>query len=193
MEPGILITLLVALGVFIPVYIYYARQQSITKVNASGPRESATPPLQSNDEKLKRDEPLPDPSPCLDFDINTTLTRDYIYANKPLRFPYFQTMAHQKMHIDNWIELDKDYQFYLDMKKRVVEEQGKVVMDSMPENDEACGELLEILVDYLPKVGDSLPIPCKDSLLLTLTSCISVNSVILRSSTAFPKTAYTTR
>ena len=28
---------------------------------------------------------------------------------------------------------------------------GKVVVDSLPENDEACGELLLELVDYLPK------------------------------------------
>ena len=28
---------------------------------------------------------------------------------------------------------------------------GKVVIDSMPDNDEACGELLLELVDYLPK------------------------------------------
>lgn len=28
---------------------------------------------------------------------------------------------------------------------------GKAVIDSLPENDEACGELMEILVDYLPK------------------------------------------
>ena len=28
---------------------------------------------------------------------------------------------------------------------------GKTVVDSLPENDDACAELLEILVDYLPK------------------------------------------
>lgn len=28
---------------------------------------------------------------------------------------------------------------------------GKIVVDSLPENDEACAELLEVLVDYLPK------------------------------------------
>ena len=38
---------------------------------------------------------IPDPTPCLDFDIKTSMTRDYIYANKPLRYPYHQTMAHQ--------------------------------------------------------------------------------------------------
>ncbi len=28
---------------------------------------------------------------------------------------------------------------------------GKVVIDSLPDNDEACGELLMELADYLPK------------------------------------------
>lgn len=121
---------------------------------ASFARESATPPLQADSKRNpKSDAPLADPAPYLDFDIKTTLTRDYIYANKPLRFPYFQTMAHQKMEIDNWIELDKDYEFYLDIKKRVIEQKGKTVMDSLPENDEGCGELLETLVDFLPKVS----------------------------------------
>lgn len=131
---------------------YLSRQHARSK--SSFARASATPPLELNDKKLKSNDPLPDPSPYIDFDINKTLTRDYIYANKPLRFPYFQTMAHQKMHIDNWIELDKDYMFYLDMKKRVIEEQGHKVLDSLPENDEACCELLEVLVNYLPKVSE---------------------------------------
>ena len=55
------------------------------------------------------------------------------------------------MHINDWIEIDKDLKWYIDEKQRVIEEQGPNVIDSLPENDEACGELLEILVDYLPK------------------------------------------
>lgn len=40
---------------------------------------------------------------------------------------------------------------------------GKKVIDSLPENDEACGELMEILVDYLPKRFPTLfeKIDCK--------------------------------
>ncbi|KAH9834100.1 uncharacterized protein C8Q71DRAFT_873543 [Rhodofomes roseus] len=105
---------------------------------------------------------LPDPDPLLEFDLKTATLRDYVYVNKALRYPYFQTMAHQPLHINDWIEIDKEYQWYLDEKARVMREQGKnllqswvpigrVVVDSLPENDAACTELLETLVDYLPK------------------------------------------
>ncbi|KZT72269.1 hypothetical protein DAEQUDRAFT_27471 [Daedalea quercina L-15889] len=94
---------------------------------------------------------LPDPDPLLDFDLSMATLRDYVYVNKVLRYPYFQTMAHQPLHINDWIEIDKEYQWYLDQKARVIKEQGRVVVDSLPENDAACTELLETLVDYLPK------------------------------------------
>ena len=78
------------------------------------------------------------------------------------------------MHINDWIEIDKDLKWYIEQKTRVINEQGmsvrttapyshartlmrsmdyegKRVVDSLPENDAACGELLEILIDYLPK------------------------------------------
>ncbi|KAI0074728.1 hypothetical protein K474DRAFT_1765099 [Panus rudis PR-1116 ss-1] len=77
--------------------------------------------------------------------------RNFVYVNKTVRYPYYQTMAHQPMHINHWIEVDKEYQWYLDEKARVIEENGRKVIDSLPENDGACGELLQILVDYLPK------------------------------------------
>lgn len=145
------LTIPVATSAVVALYWLWQTRSAATKRYVHA-RESATPPLL---EKIKVPAAgaLSDPAPYIDFDITKTLTRDYIYDNKPLRFPYFQTMAHQKMHIDNWIELDKDYMFYLDMKKRVIEEQGKKVIDSMPENDDGCCELLEVLVDYLPKVG----------------------------------------
>lgn len=78
-------------------------------------------------------------------------------------------MAHKPMHINHWIEIDREYKWYLDEKATVIKEQGlldiltdvahclteaylgKTVVDSLPENDEACGELLMELVDYLPK------------------------------------------
>ena len=72
-------------------------------------------------------------------------------------------MSHQPMHINDWIEIDKDLKWYINEKQRVIEEQGTNVIDSLPENDEACGELLEILVDYLPKRYPTLfeKIDCK--------------------------------
>ncbi|KAI0941617.1 hypothetical protein AcW1_003465 [Taiwanofungus camphoratus] len=94
---------------------------------------------------------LPDPDPLLGFDLESATLRDYVHVNKTLRYPYFQTMAHQPMHINDWIEIDKEYKWYLDEKARVIREQGKIVIDSLPDNDDCCTELLETLVDYLPK------------------------------------------
>ncbi|CDO77519.1 hypothetical protein BN946_scf184912.g18 [Trametes cinnabarina] len=94
---------------------------------------------------------LPDPDPLVDFVLEKATVRNYLYVNKTVRYPYHQTMAHQPMYINHWIEIDRDYKWYLDEKARVIREQGKVVVDSLPENDEACKELLEIMADYLPK------------------------------------------
>ncbi len=33
-------------------------------------------------------------------------------------------MAHQPMHINDWIEIDKDYKWYLDQKAKVIKEKG---------------------------------------------------------------------
>ena len=34
-------------------------------------------------------------------------------------------MAHQPMHANHWIEIDKEYKWYIDQKARVIREQGK--------------------------------------------------------------------
>ncbi|OJT10571.1 hypothetical protein TRAPUB_12907 [Trametes pubescens] len=123
----------------------------------SGKQEKPTP----NDAAKQSDDSnpsLPDPDPLLEFDLETATARNFVYANKTMRKPMStddrlmaQTMAHQPMHINHWIEIDKEYKWYIDEKARVIAEQGKKVVDSLPENDEACGELLELLADYLPK------------------------------------------
>lgn len=58
-------------------------------------------------------------------------------------------MAHQPLHPNDWIELSASYRWYLAEKKKVIAEQGKKVIDSLPENDAACGELLELVVEFL--------------------------------------------
>ena len=60
--------------------------------------------------------------------------------------------------IADWIEIDYNYERDLRQKKAVIEEHGSKVLTSMPENDEASGELLETLVDYLPKVSSAVPL-----------------------------------
>ncbi|TFK87571.1 hypothetical protein K466DRAFT_490610 [Polyporus arcularius HHB13444] len=105
----------------------------------------------AKEEVLQPGSSLPDPDPLTEFDLEKTTSRNFVYVNKTVRHPYYQTMAHQPMHVNHWIEIDKEYKWYLDEKARVIKEQGKVVIDSLPDNDEACGELLMELVDYLPK------------------------------------------
>jgi hypothetical protein len=83
-------------------------------------------------------------------------------------------MAHQSMQVDgtlsvrgdnaaeptapllDWIEVDKDYAWYINEKLRVVEEEGKRAVDSLPENDEAAGELLDTVIDHITKVRAQL-------------------------------------
>lgn len=59
----------------------------------------------------------------------------------------------RKFSRTDWIEIDKDYMRDITAKKLVIEEQGDKVLNSLPENDAAAGELLATLVDYLPKVS----------------------------------------
>ncbi|POY75267.1 hypothetical protein BMF94_1637 [Rhodotorula taiwanensis] len=55
------------------------------------------------------------------------------------------------MHINNWIEIDYKYVDEMRYKASVIAEHPDRTVLSLPENDEACGELLQTLVDYLPK------------------------------------------
>lgn len=36
-------------------------------------------------------------------------------------------MAHQPMSINDWIEIDKDYTWYLEQKAKVIQEQGQCI------------------------------------------------------------------
>jgi hypothetical protein len=58
-------------------------------------------------------------------------------------------MAHQPLSPNNWIEISASYRWYLAEKKRVIAEQGNKVIDSLPENNVACGELLECVIEFL--------------------------------------------
>jgi len=95
---------------------------------------------------------LADPDPLTNLDLKTATTRDHLYVNKCLRWPYHQTMAHQPMHVNNWIEIDSKYEREMQYKAAVVQKYRDETVISLPENDEGAGELLETLVDYLPKV-----------------------------------------
>lgn len=68
--------------------------------------------------------PLPAPNHSLNpSNLDDHKARDHLYANKCLRSPYFQTMAHQPMKSEDWIELDGNYRRDLEFKKQVIEVQ----------------------------------------------------------------------
>ncbi|KZT52936.1 hypothetical protein CALCODRAFT_475314 [Calocera cornea HHB12733] len=94
---------------------------------------------------------IPEPTPLNEFDLKSAKTRDYLVVNKTLRYPYYQTMAHQPMDINDWLEISSLYEHYLQTKKEVIAEHSTEVLDSLPENDAACAELLEVVTDHLPK------------------------------------------
>lgn len=95
---------------------------------------------------------IPSPTPLTSLtaeNISSHEARDHLFANKTIRHPYFQTMAHQPMSPDHWIEPDHRYLSDLKYKKELVEAQGKVVCDALPCIVEACGEMMSLLSDWL--------------------------------------------
>ncbi|UZJ54110.1 hypothetical protein CBS101457_003430 [Exobasidium rhododendri] len=77
--------------------------------------------------------------------------RDHIYVNKVLRHPYHQTMAHQPMHHNDWIEIDSDYVRDLAHKAELINVQGKVVLDVVDDETVklACQELMEHISEWI--------------------------------------------
>ncbi|PWN50099.1 hypothetical protein IE53DRAFT_111082 [Violaceomyces palustris] len=96
--------------------------------------------------------PRPQPSPTLTPEnLHLHSARDHIYANKAIRYPYHQTMAHQPMLPENWIEPDLHYRYDLEFKRKVIHDQGKVVLDIVEQDDVrlGCQELMLRLSDWL--------------------------------------------
>lgn len=60
--------------------------------------------------------------------------------------------THPRDIVLDWIEIDYKYKDEMRYKASVIAEHPTRTVLSLPENDEACGELLQTLVDYLPKV-----------------------------------------
>lgn len=63
--------------------------------------------------------------------------------------------------------MDHDYLWYIKEKARVIAEEGRRALDSLPENDAGAAELLETVIDYLPKVSSHvIEPPCPDETML---------------------------
>jgi hypothetical protein len=123
---------------------------SIERSNVKGRVYSKHPEKQAQ-EKLFF--PSPAPLPLVTPDTLNAYhgERDHIYVNKVLRHPYHQTMAHQPMHPNDWIEVDSDYMIDLERKEELIRVQGKVVLDVI--DNEAvklgCQELMEHICEWI--------------------------------------------
>lgn len=53
--------------------------------------------LQSEPKELKKSQELPEPDPLYNFDLENANTRNHIYVNKTLRFPYFQVGSRARL------------------------------------------------------------------------------------------------
>ncbi|TWU72833.1 hypothetical protein ED733_002004 [Metarhizium rileyi] len=88
---------------------------------------------------------VPLPRAAKDFDITTARPRPY----RPLRWPYNQTMAIQRMEPDYWLELESTYEQQIILRKNIVEKHGTDVMQALPGSHLACKELMEMVVQFL--------------------------------------------
>ncbi|KAK4944583.1 hypothetical protein LTR10_016017 [Elasticomyces elasticus] len=64
---------------------------------------------------------------------------------------YSITMAIEKLAFNDWIVFDKNYKKRMDLKAKVLEEVGSDAIDCREGGYDGCVEMLECLVEYLPR------------------------------------------
>lgn len=95
----------------------------------------------------KDEDPVPKPTP-LYITPEQVKTRDD-RPWRPFRFPYHQTMSIFKLDVNNWLDMDKYYYDYIKEKERVRHTYGPDNFDWLPESEEACRELMDIVKEHL--------------------------------------------
>lgn len=68
---------------------------------------------------------------------------------RPFRWPYHQTMSIFKLDINHWLDMDKYYWHYIQEKQRIWHTYGRENIDWLPESEDACLELMEIVADHM--------------------------------------------
>lgn len=68
---------------------------------------------------------------------------------RPFRWPYHQTMSIFKLDINHWLDMDKYYWHYIQEKQRIWHSYGKENIDWLPESEDACLELMEMVRDHM--------------------------------------------
>ncbi|KAG6906124.1 hypothetical protein DXG01_015798 [Tephrocybe rancida] len=88
---------------------------------------------------------VPAPKPLKGFDIDSAKARPY----RPFRWEYHQNMALSKMEPDWWLELESTYRERIPQRQQLYADHGRAILDAMPGSEQACKELLEMVVAFL--------------------------------------------
>ncbi|KAF5386832.1 hypothetical protein D9615_001673 [Tricholomella constricta] len=88
---------------------------------------------------------VPAPTPLNEFDITKAKARPY----RPFRWEYHQNMSLKKMEPDWWIELESTYCERIAQRKQLYADRGKAIIDAMPGSEQACKELMEMVIQFL--------------------------------------------
>ncbi|KAH3684643.1 hypothetical protein WICPIJ_004399 [Wickerhamomyces pijperi] len=100
-------------------------------------------PLYDHDGKL----PEPTPLYITPEQVKTYDDRPW----RPFRWPYHQTMSVFKLDVNHWLDMDKYYWHYIQEKERIYHEYGTDNLDWLPESEDACLELMEMVTDHMLK------------------------------------------
>lgn len=68
---------------------------------------------------------------------------------RPFRWPYHQTMSIFKLDLNHWLDMDRFYSHYLNLKQKIFSKWGTEYIDWLPESYEGCLELMETVRDHL--------------------------------------------
>ncbi|KAJ7349261.1 hypothetical protein DFH08DRAFT_1079604 [Mycena albidolilacea] len=85
------------------------------------------------------------PVPLLDFDVDQAKARPY----RPFRWEYHQTMSLTNMDPDRWIELESTYRERIQQRMELYSKHGKKIVDSLPGSEDACRELMEMVIQFV--------------------------------------------
>ncbi|PHH63335.1 hypothetical protein CDD80_1233 [Ophiocordyceps camponoti-rufipedis] len=88
--------------------------------------------------------PLPSPVSA-SFRIEDAAPRPF----RPLRWPYHQTMALQKLDPDYWLELESTYRSRIRQRQDLHAQHGSNILNSLPGSELAQRELMEMAVQFL--------------------------------------------
>ncbi|KAK0210369.1 hypothetical protein DFS33DRAFT_1403550 [Desarmillaria ectypa] len=88
---------------------------------------------------------VPPPTPLLHFDISKARPRPY----RPFRWQYIQHMSLKKMEPDWWLELESTYCERIAQRKELYARYGKKIVNALPGSEEACRELMEMVIQFL--------------------------------------------